>query len=134
MLYNVVLVFTVQKNKSVICVSLSLLFYMSFPFKSPKSTEYSCPELYSRFSLVTKFIHRINNVYMSIPASQSVPSPFPLPWYPYICSLCPCLYFCFASKIICTILLDSTICVNVIIVFLFLTYFTLYGLLCCLSW
>ena len=36
------------------------------------------------------------NVYMSIPISQFLPLPYP--WYPYICSLCLCLYFCFVNK------------------------------------
>jgi len=31
-----------------------------------------------------------------------------LSWYPYICSLCLCLYFCFINKFIFTIFLDST--------------------------
>ena len=49
------------------------------------------------------------------------------PWYPYICSLRLCLYFCFANKIIYTIFLDSTyVCYYTIFVFLFLTSFTLY--------
>ena len=30
------------------------------------------------------------------------------PWYPYICFLCLCLYFCFAKKIIYAIFLNST--------------------------
>ena len=41
---------------------------------------------------------------MSIPISQFISPP---PWYPYICSLCLCLYFCFANKIIYIIFLDS---------------------------
>ena len=36
---------------------------------------------------------------MSIPISQFIPHPLP-PWYPYVCSLHLCLYFCFANKII----------------------------------
>ena len=43
-------------------------------------------------------------MYKSIPIFQFIPSPFP-PWYPNICSLCLCLYFCFANKFICTIFL-----------------------------
>ena len=62
---------------------------------------------------------------MSAPISQFTP-PLPFPsWYPYIYSLHPCLYFCFANKIIYTIFLNPHICVNMY-VFLFLTYFTLY--------
>ena len=38
---------------------------------------------------------------MAAPISQSIPT-FP-PWHPCVPCLCLCLYFCFASKIICTI-------------------------------
>ena len=38
---------------------------------------------------------------------NSFPPHFPT-WYPYVCSLPLCLYFCFANKIIFTIFLDST--------------------------
>ena len=48
--------------------------------------------LYSRFSLFIYFIHSINSVCISIPISQFI-FPHP-PQYPYICSLCPRLYFC----------------------------------------
>ena len=46
----------------------------------------------------------------------------------HICSLCLCLYFCFANNIIYIIFsLDSTCtCQCMIFVFLFLTYFTLF--------
>ena len=41
------------------------------------------------------------------PSSSHPPNPLPFPpWYPYIFSLCLCLYFCFANKIIYTIFLD----------------------------
>ena len=46
-------------------------------------------------------------MYMSTPISQCIPPFFP-PWYPYICSLYLCLYFCFANKTIYTTFLDST--------------------------
>ena len=36
-------------------------------------------------------------------------SPFFFPWYPYVCSLHLCLYFCFENKIIYTIFLGSTV-------------------------
>ena len=58
------------------------------------------PELYSRFSLVMYFIHSINSVHMSTPISQFITYPQFSPWYPCICSLCLCLYFCFVNKII----------------------------------
>ena len=45
-------------------------------FRSPQSTVVF-PVLYRRFSLVIYFIHRVNNVYMSIPISQFIPPLFP---------------------------------------------------------
>ena len=88
------------------------------------------PEPYSMFPSVVSFIHSINNVYMSMPVSQFLP-PHPFPaWYPYICSLCMCLYFCSAYEIIYIIFLDSTYMhYYTILAFLFLTYFTLYDTL-----
>ena len=53
-------------------------------------------------------LYLVSIVYVSFPISQFFP---PLPfllWCPYICSPHLCLYFCFANKIIYTILLDST--------------------------
>ena len=41
LLYNVVLVSTVQQSESAICVHISALFWISFPFRSPQSTEES---------------------------------------------------------------------------------------------
>ena len=97
LLYNIVLVSTVQHSESAIHIRISPLFWISFPFRSPQSTE-QFPVLYSRFSLVIYCIHSINSVYMSISISQFIP-PLP-PWYPYVCSLCLCLYFCFVHKMI----------------------------------
>ena len=75
--------------------------------------------LYSMFPSVVHFIHSINNVYVSIPVSQFLlPHPFPS-WYPYICSLHWCLYFCFAAKITYTIFLDST----------YMRYYTIFAFL-----
>ena len=36
-----------------------------------------------------------------------MPLPLLPPWRPYFCALRPCLYFCFANKVIYTIFLDS---------------------------
>ena len=65
----------VQWSESAICMHISPLFWISFPFRSPQSTEF--PVLYSRFSLVIHFIH--SSVYMSIPISQFIP--------PHLCPL-----------------------------------------------
>ena len=99
MLYNVVLVSTVQQSESVIRIHISPLFWISFPFRSVTTGQWvEFPELYHRFSLVISlviyFIHSISSVYTSIPISQFIPPPFP-PWY-------LCLYFCFVNKIVYT--------------------------------
>ena len=79
------------------------LFWISFPqVTTEHSIEFSV--LYSRPSLGIQFIHNI--VHMSIPFSQFIPPLF-LPCYLYICSLCLCLYFCFANEFICIIFLQS---------------------------
>ena len=41
LLYNVVLVSAVQQSESAICIHISPLFWISFPFSSPQSTEQS---------------------------------------------------------------------------------------------
>ena len=40
--------------------------------------------------------HSMQCIYVN-PISQFLPLPYP--WYPYMCSLCLCLYFCFVNKI-----------------------------------
>ena len=44
MLFNAVLVSSVQKSKLALHVHISPLFWISFPFRSPQGTEF--PELY----------------------------------------------------------------------------------------
>ena len=44
-------------------------------------------------------------------ANPNLPIPppqLPAPWYPYLCSLHMCFYFCFANKIIYIIFIDAT--------------------------
>ena len=45
----------VQRSQSATCIHISRLLWISFPFRAPQSTEFLVP--YSRFSLVTYFIH-----------------------------------------------------------------------------
>ena len=66
LLYNVVLISTVQQSESAMRVHIFPPVCISFPFKASQSTEF--PELCSAFSLVIHFTHRINSVYMSTPA------------------------------------------------------------------
>ena len=81
--------------------------YLSFIKNIIYSLSPGRPMLYSRFSLVTYFIHRINNViclyiYMSVLISQFILPPRFSSWCPYVCSLLPCLYFSSINKTIYT--------------------------------
>ena len=65
------------------------------------------PMLYSRVSLVTYFIHSIDNIiyqniYMSVLISQFILPPRFSSWYPYVCCLLLCLYFSSINKTIYT--------------------------------
>ena len=103
MLYNFVLVSDIQQSGSAIYIYiLSFLDFLPIQVTTEHSVEFSV--LCSRFSLDIQFIH--SSVHMSIPFSQFIPPLF-LPCYLYICSLCLCLYFCFANEFICIIFLDS---------------------------
>ena len=73
MLHNVVLVSAEQQGESAVGIYISSRFWISFPFRSPQSTEFLV--LYSRFSWVIYFIHSINSVYMPIPISQFTSPP-----------------------------------------------------------
>ena len=96
--------FRLQQRESAVCIHIFPLFlFLSQLGHHRALSGVSCAD--SRVSLVIHFIHC--NVYMSIPVSQFIPPLFP-PWYPNICFLYLCLYFCFASKFIYTIFLDST--------------------------
>ena len=71
-------------------------------------------------------MHRISSVYRSVSISQLIPLTHFPSLYPYICSPCLCLYFCFASKILHTRFFRSPYtCSCMTFVFLFLTYFSL---------
>ena len=83
-------------------VYISPLSWISFPFKSPHSTEQSslCYAVGSHqlsISYIAAIVHICQSQF-----SQFIPLPFP-PWYPYVCSLYLCLYFFFANWFICNI-------------------------------
>lgn len=121
-LYDVVLISVEQPSDSAICISPP--FWISFPFRSPRSTEQSS----LRYSVGS---HQLSILYITVCICRSqLPSSsyplFPL-WYPYIWCLHLCLYFCFVEKFIGVIFLDSTYKrYYTIFVFLSLTYLTLY--------
>ena len=76
LLYDVVLLSSVQQSESAVCIHISPCFWISFPFRPPQSIEQiEFPVLYSRFSLVICFIH--SSVYMSVPISKFIPPVLP---------------------------------------------------------
>ena len=99
----------VEQNQSAIHIQISTPFWTFFWFRSSQSLKYEFPLLYSMFSLVwlSFFVIIVSIVYMC--QSQSPNSSYPPhpPWYPYIWSLCLCLYCSFANKVIYTCFLDS---------------------------
>ena len=77
LLYDVVLLSSVQQSESAVCIHISPCFWISFPFRPPQSIEQiEFPVLYSRFSLVSCFIH--SSEYMSVPISNFIPPFLPL--------------------------------------------------------
>ena len=117
------LISAIQQCESAICIHISPLFWISFPFRSMQNIEQSSLSIqYSHYLciLYIKFIYISSNLPMH-----------PTPISPHSCSkvcvssLCLCLYFCFVNRFICIIFLDSTYMIFVnLFVFLFLTYFT----------
>ena len=81
------------------------LFWISFPFRSPQSTEQSSWTVQQ--GLTGCLFYTWQSFYVS-PNLPIHPSPFFPPCCPYVSSLCLCLYFYFATKIIYTIFLNST--------------------------
>ena len=142
MLYTALSVSAVQPRESAIHIHIFPLFFLDFlPIWITTELQVEFPVLYNKFSLFIYFIHSsvyVNicmYVYMSDKGNanaysvyMSFPPPSP-PWYSYICSLCLCLYFCFANKIIYTIFSRLHIYALIYYIFLFLTYFTLYNTL-----
>ena len=100
LLYNIVLVSTVQQNESVRHKPISSPFWAPFPFRAPQ-----CIKQSSLRNTVCS--HQLSILYICVNPHLPILFPLPfLPWYPYICSLSVSL-FCFANKIIYTIFLDS---------------------------
>ena len=96
MLYNVVLVSAVQQSESAIRMHISPLCHRSALSRAPCAPS----------SLVDCSIH--SSACMPTLLSQSTPPPHSPLGVHTICSLHPCLHFCFANRFICTIFLDST--------------------------
>ena len=71
--FTVMLSFLLYSKVNQLYVYVYLLFWISFPFKSPRSTE-EFALLHSRFSSVIYFTRNINSVCMSVLISQFIPS------------------------------------------------------------
>ena len=107
LLYNAVLVSTVQQNESAIHMHISPPF--GLPSHSGHHSALSrlpCAREYVLINSLNK-LYIVSIVYMcQSPSTASSHLPFPL-WCLYICSLHLCLYFCFVNKTIYIIFLDS---------------------------
>ena len=89
-----------------ICFSISDLF------RSLQSTEQSS-WCYTVGSHQLSILYIVSIVYIcQSPSPNSSHSPLPL-WYPYICSLHLCLYFCFAKRSSILFFQISHICTNI---------------------
>ena len=138
---TMLLVSTAQCSESAkrvyIHTHISPHFLDFLPIQATTVHQVGFPVQYSKFSLVTHFIHSIDGVYVSVLIFQFVPTPAPS-CYLYICSLHLCFYVCFANKITCTIFLDSIYMLICNMCFSLLIYFTQQGILqlhsCCYKW
>ena len=92
-----------KENELCLCVYIHIcsLLGISFPFRSPQSTEYS-PLCYTEVLKQLSILYIVVNIYQPQSPNPFHPS-FP-PWCHYIYSLHLCLYFCFAKKNIYAIL------------------------------
>ena len=105
LIYNVALVFTVQQHESDSHIHVLYPFWTSLSFRLPQCNKLSSL-CYTRFSLIIYFMH---NIKQYICVNPSLPIAVFLSPLVLICLFFfLCFYFCFANKIIYTILLDFT--------------------------
>ena len=71
------------------------LFWISFPLRSPRSRGPCAVQE----ALMFPILCIVSVVYTCQAQSPNSSHTHFSPWYPYICSLCLCLYYCFADKI-----------------------------------
>ena len=91
-----------QKNTEVGC------HFLCWSSPPRGQTQISCIGRWTPYHCATRkasgspiyFTHSINSVYVSTPISQFLPSHLFPAWYPYVCSLYLCLYFCFGNNVI----------------------------------
>ena len=117
----------IQQSESVVCIHISLLFKISFPFKSPQSIEQSSLSE-TEGSQWLPVLHIASVLYIC-QSQSSLSSQHPAALLSiHLFSMSLSLSLCFANKIIYTVILDSThLHYCMIFVFFFLAYFTLYN-------
>ena len=100
-LFNVVLVSTVQQSESAINIHISPLF--GFPshlihHRTLSRVPCAIQQVLISYLFYTQYQQSIYvNLSLSVHPIPSFPT-----WYPYICSLYMCLYFCFVNEIVYT--------------------------------
>ena len=106
LLYNVVLVSTVQQSESGVCIHISPLFWISFPFRSPQSIEQSSlcyiQQFFICYLLYTQYQQCIY-VNPNLPIHPT-PSLSPLGVHTFVLYVCVSI---FVLRIICTIFLAT---------------------------
>ena len=128
LLYNVVLLATVQQSQSAICIHISPFLGISIPFRSPHSTEQSSLSYTVGFQQLP-ILDIVSILYIcqsQSPNSPDLTPPFPLGIHTSVLYVC---VFISVLQIRSSIpfFLDSTYMHQyTIFLFLFLTYFTLY--------
>ena len=104
LLYNVVLVSTVQQSESTLQIHIFSLFVLPSHLghhRALNRVPCAIQSLLTSYLFETFFIYSISSVYMSTPGSPFIPlsTPFHLGIHTFV-SLSPCLCFCLLNKIV----------------------------------
>ena len=74
-------------------------FPYELPFHSDHYSELCRVSCAIQYALINYFLYIVSIMYMCPSQSPNSFHPLLSSWYSYICSLCLCLYFCFANRI-----------------------------------
>ena len=94
LLYNVVLISTVQQSESAVLIPVSPLFWISFPFGSLQSVEESSL-CYTQVLISYLFYTQHQQCVYVSPKLPTHLSPLPSPWDSCVC-MCVCVPSCFS--------------------------------------